>query len=188
MALIAFPEEAWVTNIALSVERPGQAVLRTPSGTKVYDVSQGRFFAEVTLGNVPHDETRKVAAFLDALNGSEHWFELPVYEDAEQTAGRSVTATVASGKLRFNSQAAARAFRIGDVIRIGTRCYRFTEENDAATVSSTLAVLPAPVFASSQAVVWNGVKMLLRLTEPAPRSYRSPHFGGPWTLLCEEVV
>ena len=190
MALIAFPDEAWVTSIGLTLQRPGQTTLETPGGIEVYDVTEGRFFAEVTLGNVPQSETRRVAAFIESLNGAEHWFELPVYEDPTITGSPTISATVAAASSPYPYavafSASAASFKTGDIFRVQNRCYRVLRPQAGAR---NAAVNPNPHWTGSQSVVYKDVKMVLRQREEAPMSYREArNFGGPWTLFCEEVI
>lgn len=201
MAIIALPQidgqEFRPTSIALSVESPGQVRLETPAGVKTYDVASPRFYADVTFPAVKSSETRRMAAFLDQLNGSDNEFELRVWEDPTLPANRQADIWHVQGAsaltggyrrvqiLNRSNQAFQNLWKIGDIIRIGTRCARIVSDTDSA---GRVSIYPDINPAAGATVTVSEVMMILRLRELPSRSYKDNFFGGPWTLVCEEVL
>ena len=201
MALIGdLPTEAYETRVTWELDFPQQRVLRSPGSTQILNLGVGRWTGVIDIGIMRNDaDGRKVAAFIDELNGSANEFNVLTRADpaltrrdgSEFTRALSTVGGVAAsvrGRISTGVGTDIEGFAPGDMIRISGRVYRVTTFTQGHPGGSSITALPAAFPPTGDhEIEWKGVKMTVRLSDGPVANFATPDFLGPWTLRVEEA-
>lgn len=194
MSLIDFPSELLVTRSDLSLQHPGQVVLRSVygAGTQVLGRGPGYWMGQLEIAETDHNtdsQRRAMELFLTQLRGAENTFKVPLYRPSGGTLAKGTvlsvsSATNTSGVVEVTVTGAASGLVKGDYVSIGNRLFQLTSGLDAFKFE-----VEPPVTPSGGSILWEDVTCLARLKGERRRpSSWTPDFGGPWTLEWEEAV
>ena len=194
MAVIDFPSELLVTRSDLSLQHPGQVVLRSVygAGTQVLGRGPGYWMGQLEIAETDHytdSQRRAMELFLTQLRGAENTFKVPLFRPSGGELARGTTlsvssATNTSGVVEVTVTGAASGLVAGDYVSIGNRLYQLTSDLNVFKFQ-----VEPPVTPGVGSILWEDVTCLARLTgeRRRPASW-TPDFGGPWTLEWEEAV
>lgn len=195
MALIDFPSELLVIRSDLSLQHPGQVVLRSVygAGTQVLGRGPGYWTGRLEIAETDHNtdsQRRAMELFLTQLRGSENTFKVPLYRPSggELEAGTRLKVRAAAntaGVVEVTVTGATTGLVAGDYVSIGNRLHQLTSD----LANWKFNVEPPLTPGADADVLWEDVTCLARLTgeRRRPASW-TPDFGGPWTLEWEEAV
>ena len=167
MALIQWPKEARITELALTAFRPGQINHTIPStgAIRTFNRSKGRWGGTITLGQMDdREQGQLIEAFISSLNGSQNTTRIPLTRI--KRIGTSAT------PIAFKNAVAGQYYNYqGRLILVGYGGQVFPE----LVIDSEAIVSPATFLIIRQAPDTN---TLMRHT---------PHILGPWAIAFREA-
>lgn len=199
MALIEFPSELLVTRSDLSLQHPGQVVLRSVygAGTQVLGRGPGYWTGRLEIAETDHPtdaQRRAMELFLTRLRGAENTFKVPLCRPSggTLTAGTSLevsASTNTSGVVEVTVTGATTGLVKGDYVSIGGRLYQLTSNQMTNNLGGSKFQVEPPVTPDTGRILWEDVTCLARLAGERRRPAGwTPDFGGPWTLEWEEAI
>ncbi len=194
MGLVVLPSQLQVTGISMSITHPGQVTVtsRLTGARSTYARGYGLWSGQVGIQPAVwgDDGARLGSAFLASLEGTRHWFRLPLaktrdYPSVASLSGlAAISSTQSDDFMVTNFSADAAALLPGYLITINNRLFEVVSGTGTSRVLSPQVPLVFPAGVSSFPVT-PGDSLLVQRSGSDPilleyASGRRQEFSIPW--------